>query len=176
MAAGGTTVTRTAEKDDKAKLIHVLNEFLDVEPGKEADHDAFKALQAQGIELFSDFLTLHSDDLSRLKVPPTTSGDPEQELGLIHVRKLIITIHFYHHICISSKGDVDIRRCPKALYDHYRTSTYEPGKRIVPWKKAIADGSADHANGDLVAWKKNIRPTQKDYPTLKDDLSYVTWL
>jgi hypothetical protein len=185
MAPSGSTRSARALSvaTDRERLKHVLVNYLG-EPSDEVPYqnsETYLALEAAGILTSTDLFSTSERDIEQLvvpEIPASGSGTtavaavPAHTLALVKRRKLIIAIALYHYICYSAgKGNLDISTVDTASFDAFRTDEYDPTVPIVPWKKRLATTAPE---SEAAAWKKNVRPSTKDYKVFRDDAYWST--
>ena len=147
---------RSAVTQDIAKMKCVHTELIGV-PLANCDANLMKtAFDDQGIIGFSeDFLSLSPDDIMTL--PDLTATDK---------CKLMCAMSYYHSGSRNMKAPSDVTSVAKQMFDDYRSSLCDPTKPVIPWKTPIADPELDK-------WKRSVKPNGRDFPILKDEVSYL---
>ena len=158
-----TRATRTvSQATDVANLKHIGVEWIGEAEPTWSDSDTYRALQGAGVITASDLLSLTEQDLQGLIVPGTAANDPSYPLALIKKRKLIIALALYHESSRAAGKPLCITGATRANFDHYRTSQYDPSRKITPWMTVIEDEN-------LSTWRKNVKPSSRDFKEHRDD-------
>ena len=127
-------MTISSTKADAERLKYVAITFVGVDPTNYDDTDVAKAFKHFGILGFdSDFIGLSADDIDALTVPGRSSTDPMTALSHSTCRKLKIITAFYHQECRRAGGTINMSGATKAMYDKFRTQSYDPNLQVVPW-------------------------------------------
>ena len=159
------TGTRSITTDDKAKLKAALIQLCGVDESTYDDNPVVLALTEAGIESWRDFLTMSKEQIYSLKEPPD-GATPAQELTLHAYSQLLCLQAFYHFISRRNAGAVNIASTTKDMWNDFRTGEYNPNAELVPWnsKKDAPDTKAQ----ELASWRRNVRPSPKDYREFRD--------
>jgi hypothetical protein len=103
---------------------------------------------------------LFGDDVDELVVPDGRGSKPLYRMR----RNLKILTAFYHHVCRSKQGSVNITSAKLALYNDFRTKEYDPNSQVVPWTVKLPGAV------DLLATGARRRSTKcPDYKPFKDE-------
>src|SRR5512145_3150390 len=156
--------------EDKARLKAVLVNFFDVpDPTTDAagfnDHEIVKTFATQKIETFNrDFLSLQVKDIEELSY---MEGGTSVPLTIFNRRRLLILLSFFHHACRKASGMIRIENFPRAKFDQYRISEYDPAVPIVPYNKKPDEEAA------VSNWLKTVKPNKNDYKEFRDEAMWT---
>ena len=156
--------------EDKECLKIVLTKFFDApNPATDAtgfaNHEIVKTFVTQGIEHFNcDFLTLQERDIEALFYKESGATVP---LTIFNRRCLIILLSYFHHACKQATGMIKIENVPRAKFDQYRISEYNPSVPIIPYNKKPDEEAA------VSAWLKSVWPNKSDYKEFHDKAMWM---
>ena len=155
---------------DAVRLERALKTFFKIEDADYARNPVHLALEDAKITKFEDeFLLITDAQLDTLEYDDPDTGDRTTlPIGLRN--KLRCLKAFYHVACLSTDHPVEITTLNVAMFDQFRTSTYDPEATIKPWKNAVSTTGDKDA---ISRWQRTVKPSKSDYKEFRDETTWI---